>query len=126
MCLFRHGQRGVGRRTRRRASFEEDIEVESRGEIQTEGVTLDEEVRYRRNIGALKEQMTQMEQGNAQGCPAMLRVPFWPELFREGLACQRTAAADWYGALLADPAMSSRGRPFNVPHNALLLSCEKR
>jgi hypothetical protein len=74
MCLFRHGQRGVGRRTRRRASFEEDIEVEveSGSEIQTEGVMLDEEVRYRRNIGALKEQMTQMEQGNAQGCPAAL------------------------------------------------------
>jgi hypothetical protein len=23
--------------------------------------------------------MTEMEQGNAQGCPAMHRVPFWPE-----------------------------------------------
>jgi hypothetical protein len=89
MCLFWHGQRGVGRRTRRGPGFEEDIEVEveSGGEIQAESVTLDEEVRYRRNIGALKEQMTQMEQGNAQGCPAMPRVPFWPELFREGLAC---------------------------------------
>jgi hypothetical protein len=38
----------VDRRTRRRASFEEDIEVEveSGGEIQAEGVTLDEKVRY--------------------------------------------------------------------------------
>jgi hypothetical protein len=86
MCLFWHGQRGVSRRTRRHASFEEDIEVEveSGGEIQSEGVTLDEEMRYRRNIGAL---IKQMEQGNAEGCPAMPRVPFWPELFREVLAC---------------------------------------
>src|SRR6266705_2431617 len=85
---FRHGQRCAGRSTRRRASFEEDMEVEfeSGGELKTEGVVLDEEVRDRRNTGALTQQMTQMEQSNAQGCPAMPRVPFWPELLGELLA----------------------------------------
>ena len=64
-----------------------EVKFESGGGIQAESVTLDEEVRYRRDIGALIKQMTQVQQGNAQGCPAMPRVPFWPELFREGLAC---------------------------------------
>src|SRR5437588_11646478 len=88
MRLCRHGQRRVGRRTRRRAGFEEDMEVEfeSGGEIQAEGVVFDEEVRYRKNIGTLTQHLTQMEQGNAQGCPAMPRVPFWPELLGEFLA----------------------------------------
>src|SRR6266851_5679615 len=69
MRLFRHGQRRVGRRTRRGSGFEED-----------------EEVRYRKNIGALTQHVTQMEQGDAQGCAAMPRVPFWPELLGEFLA----------------------------------------
>jgi hypothetical protein len=30
--------------------------------------------------------MTQMEQGNAKCCPAMLRVTFWPEQLGEGFA----------------------------------------
>src|SRR5258706_12392626 len=88
MRLFRHGQSRVGRRTRQRASFEEDMEVEfdSGGEIKTEGVVFDKEMRRMINTGALTQHVTQMEQGNAQGCPAMPRVPFWPELFGEFLA----------------------------------------
>jgi hypothetical protein len=35
--------------------------------------------------------MTQLEQGNAKGCPAMARVPFWPELLREFLARMHAA-----------------------------------
>jgi hypothetical protein len=31
------------------------------------------------------QQMTEMEQGNAQGCAAMPRVTFWPELLGEVL-----------------------------------------
>jgi hypothetical protein len=62
------------------------VEFESGGEIQAKGVALDEQVRYRRNFSALTQQMTQVEQCNAQGCPAMLRVPFWSELHGEGFA----------------------------------------
>src|SRR3989440_5964023 len=85
---FRHGQRCASRRTRRRASFEEDmqVEVDRGGEVKAEGVTFDDEVRYRRSTGALAQHVTQMEQGNAQGCAAMPRVPFWPELLGEVLA----------------------------------------
>ncbi len=32
-----------------------------------------------------------MEQSNAQGCPAMARVPFWPELLGEALTRMNTA-----------------------------------
>ena len=63
-----------------------EVEFESGGEIQTEGVAFDEEVRDRRNVGALTQHMTQMEQGNTKGCPAMPCVPFWPELLGEVLA----------------------------------------
>ncbi len=63
-----------------------EVEFDSGGEIQAEGVALDEEVRYRRNIGALAQQMTQVEHGKAQGCPAMPRVRIWPELLGEVLA----------------------------------------
>src|SRR5947209_20617797 len=85
---FRHGQSCASRCTRRHASFQEDMEVEfdSGGEIQAEGVVFDEEVRYRKNTGTLTQHVTQMEQGDAQGCPAMPRVPFWPELLGEFLA----------------------------------------
>src|SRR5260221_8309389 len=88
MRLFWHGQRRVARRTRQRASFEEDMEVEldSGGEIQAEGVALDEEVRHRINASALAQQITQVEHSNAQGCPAMPRVRIWPELLGEVLA----------------------------------------
>src|SRR5947209_1694393 len=53
MLLFRHGQHRVSRRTRRGPGFEEGMEVEfdSGGEIQAEGVAFDEEVRYRINAG---------------------------------------------------------------------------
>ena len=60
-----------------------EVEFDSGGEIKTEGVAFDEEVRYRRNIGALTQHMTQMEQSNAQGCAAMPRVTFGPELLGE-------------------------------------------
>src|SRR5579864_4451263 len=79
MRLFWHGQRRASRRTRQRPGLVEGMQVEfdSGGEIQAEGVAFDEEVRHR--INALTQQMTQMEQGNAQGCSALPRVPFWPE-----------------------------------------------
>jgi hypothetical protein len=60
------------------------IEFDRGGEIQAEGVALDEKVRHR--ISALTQQMTQMEQSNTKGGPSMPRVPFWPELLGEVLA----------------------------------------
>jgi hypothetical protein len=68
-----------------------EVEFDSGGEIKTEGVACDEEVRHRINTSALAQQMTQMEQGNAKGCPAMPRVPFWPELLGEFLAHMEAA-----------------------------------
>jgi hypothetical protein len=53
-----------------------EVEVESGSEIQAQGVALDEEVRYRINTSILTQHVTEMEQGNAQGCPAMPRVTF--------------------------------------------------
>jgi hypothetical protein len=63
-----------------------EVEFESGGGIKSEGVAFDEEVRYRKNIGALTQHVAQMEQANAQSCPAMLRIPFWPQLLGEVLA----------------------------------------
>jgi hypothetical protein len=58
-----------------------EVEVDSGGEIQAEGVAFDEEVRHRINTSALTEHVTEMVEGNAQGCSTMYRVTFWPELF---------------------------------------------
>jgi hypothetical protein len=52
------------------------VEFDIGGEIKTEGLACDEEVRRRINTGTLTQQMTQMEQGDAKGCPPMLRVTF--------------------------------------------------
>jgi hypothetical protein len=63
-----------------------EVEFNTGGEIQAEGVASDEQMRESMNASALKEQMAQVEQGNAQGCPTMPRVTLRPELFGEGLA----------------------------------------
>ena len=63
-----------------------EVEVKHGGDIKAEGIACDEEVRERRSISILTQQVTQMEQGDTQGCPAMPRVPFWPELLGEVLA----------------------------------------
>jgi hypothetical protein len=63
-----------------------EVEVESGGEIQTEGVAFDEEVRHSINASALTQHLTKMEQGNAQSCPTMHRVTFCPKQFGEFLA----------------------------------------
>ena len=54
--------------------------------MQAEVCALDEEVRESTLVCALTEQMAQVEQANAQGCPAMHRITFWPELFGEVFA----------------------------------------
>src|SRR2546421_4463578 len=84
--IFRHGERRASRRACQRPGFVEGMQIEfdRGGEIQAEGVACDEEVRH--NVSALTQQMTQMEQGNAQSCSAMHRITFWPELFGEFLA----------------------------------------
>src|SRR5689334_13881150 len=60
MRLFRHGQRRLGRRTCQCPGFIEGtyVEFESGGGIKAEAVAFDEEVRYRRNLGALTQHMT--------------------------------------------------------------------
>jgi hypothetical protein len=62
-----------------------EIQIDSGGEIKAKSVAFDEEVRYRKTIGILSQHVTEMVQSNPQGCPAMLRIPFWPELLREFL-----------------------------------------
>jgi hypothetical protein len=86
--VFGHAQSCTGRRVRHCPGFLEcmKVEVERGGEIQAEGVTLDEEMRSSIGSSALIQQLAQMEQANTQGCPAMPRVTLWPELFGEGLA----------------------------------------
>jgi hypothetical protein len=59
------------------------VRVDARASAQA---SLDEEVRRRINASALAQQMTQVEHGKAQGCPAMPRVRIWPELLGEVLA----------------------------------------
>ncbi len=60
-----------------------EVKLDSGGEIQTEGVVLDEEMRHRNDASALTQQVMQAK---TQGCPAMHRVTLRPELFGEGLA----------------------------------------
>jgi hypothetical protein len=63
-----------------------EIEIDSGGKVQPEGVALDEKMRDRLCASVVTEQVTEMKQGNAQGRPAMHCISFWPELFREHLA----------------------------------------
>src|SRR5579884_609771 len=67
------------------------VEVDIGGEIQAEGVASDEQVWSRISPSVLTQQMTQMEQANAQGCSAMQGVPFWPEQLGEVLAQMEAA-----------------------------------
>ena len=62
-----------------------EVEVESRGEIQAKGVACDEKVRHGIMALVLAAQVAEMEQGSAQGGPAMHRVLTGPELFGEFL-----------------------------------------
>src|SRR5579859_311724 len=88
MCVFWYGQNCAFRRMCQCPGLMESMEVEAecRSKIQAEGVAFDEEVRHGSNVSILAQQVTEMEQGNAQGCPTMHRVTFWPELFGEFLA----------------------------------------
>jgi len=67
------------------------VEFDIGGEIQAEGIACDEEMRHTINSGILPQQMTQMEQGNAQSRSPMYRVPFWPKQFGEVLAQMEVA-----------------------------------
>jgi hypothetical protein len=68
-----------------------EVELGNGSEIQAKGIACDEEVRGRRNITILAQHVTQMEQANAEGCPAMLGIPLWPELLGEASARMDTA-----------------------------------
>ena len=116
-----------------------EVEFDTGGGIKSEGIALDEQVRYRNNIGTLTQHVTQMEQANAQRCAAMHRVTFGPELLGEVLAqmdaafyCQvdeqREFLARGEQQRLIGMACFRRTRyceircSFNGPYNALLLS----
>ena len=88
MRVLWHGRCRVSRGMRKCPGLMEgtQVEVDIGGEIKTEGLACDEEVRHRINTSTLTQQMTQMEQGSAQGCPAMQRVTFWPEQLGEDFA----------------------------------------
>jgi starvation-inducible DNA-binding protein len=88
MGVFWHGKRRASRRARRCPGVvkEMQVELECGGEIQGKGVAGDEEVRHRILALVLAEQVTQMQQGNAQGRPAMPGVSIRPEQFGEVLA----------------------------------------
>ncbi|HEV2663021.1 MAG TPA: hypothetical protein VGU68_20600 [Ktedonobacteraceae bacterium] len=55
------------------------------GEIQSEGIACNEQMRSRATTSAFTQQMTQMEQANAQSSPTMARIPFGPEQLGEVL-----------------------------------------
>ena len=88
MHILWHGQCRASRGTREPPGLVEGLQVEFDigGEIKTEGIACDEEVRRRINTSTLTQQMTQLEQGKTKGCPAMPRVTFWPEQLGEGFA----------------------------------------
>ncbi len=61
------------------------VEFNTGGEVQAEGIVCDEQMRGSMNASALTQQMAQVEQAHAQRCPAMHRVTLRPELLGEGL-----------------------------------------
>jgi hypothetical protein len=79
--IFRHGQRCASRCTREPPAFVNRLKIEfdPGGVIQAESFACNEEVRHIISTCTLTQYMTQVEQGNAQGGAAMLRVPFGPE-----------------------------------------------
>ena len=64
MFVFWHGQCRVCRGTRQPPGLVEGMQVEfdSGGEIKTEGVACDKEVRYMINTSTISQQMAEMEQ----------------------------------------------------------------
>ena len=118
-----------------------EVEVESGGEIQAEGVAFDKEVRHSINASALTEHVTEMEQAMRRAARPSSPSPLARTVRR--VFAQRTAAFNrqideecefpcaWRTAtpdrMAQCPAKnpSNAGnvnRPFNGPYNALLLS----